>query len=68
MSLRVLRVSGMPHGVQVWLEARNGKRVLFVDESLSTSERAQLVEAAFRAASNHKDPAAKSELKQGHTG
>ena len=52
MSLRVLRASGMPHNTQAWLTDRDGQQVLYVDEGLTASEVAQLVEGAVKAASH----------------
>lgn len=45
----------MPHSVQVWWTTRNGKPVLYVDESLTTSEGAQQLEARLNALPEHGD-------------
>lgn len=62
MRVRVLRVSGMPHNVQVWPVTRQGKLILHVDEDLITDEGARFLEAAFSLTSCHWD--AQSEQKR----
>jgi len=57
MSLRVLRVSGMPHNTQAWLTDQGGQQVLCVDESLTASEVAQLLQVAAKTASGWHDTA-----------
>lgn len=57
MSLRVLRVSGMPHNVQAWLTDQGGQGVLCVDESLTASEVAQLLEGALKLPSDWQNTA-----------
>lgn len=70
MRVRVLRVSGMPHNVQVWPVSRNGKLVLHVDEELITDEGARFIEAAFSLTSCHwTSEAEQKKLRRGvHTG
>jgi len=70
MQVRVLRVSGMPHNVQVWPVSRNGKLVLQIDENLITEDGARFLEAAFSLTSCHWAPEAEQKkLRRGaHTG
>jgi hypothetical protein len=57
MSLRVLRVSGMPHNTQAWLTDQGGQQVLYVEESLTVNEVAQLLEVAAKTSSGRQDTA-----------
>lgn len=70
MRVRVLRVSGMPHNVQVWPVTRHGKLILQVDEKLVTDEGARFIEAAFSLTSCHWAPEVEQKrLNRGaHTG
>lgn len=53
MSLRVLRVSGMPHDVQAWLTEQDGQQTLCVDERLTVNEVAQLLEGTLKVSPGH---------------
>lgn len=53
MRVRVLRVTGMPHNVQVWPVVQQGELFLHVDEKLVTDEGAQFLEAALSLTSRH---------------
>ena len=46
----------MPHSVQVWWTTRNGKPVLYVDESLTTSDGARQLEERLNATPPPKEP------------
>lgn len=57
MRVQVLRVSGMPHNVQVWSVSRKSRLVLHIDKRLITDEGARLLEAMFSLIACHWDPA-----------
>jgi hypothetical protein len=46
MRVKVLRVSGMPHGVDVWVDRTPRRCTYYVDERLITAEGAELLAAA----------------------
>lgn len=50
-------MSGMPHNTQAWLTDHGGQQVLCVDESLTASEVAQLLEGALKLSSDWQDTA-----------
>lgn len=46
MRVKVLRVSGMPHGVQIWIDRQDRRCTYYVDASLITDEGAALLALA----------------------
>ena len=50
-------MSGMPHNTQAWLTDQGGQQVLCVEESLTVSEVAQLLEVAAKTSSGRQDTA-----------
>lgn len=49
MRVKVLRVSDMPHGVQIWIDRQPRRCMYYIDASLVTAEGAQLLELAANA-------------------
>ncbi|MFF0277521.1 hypothetical protein [Streptomyces sp. NPDC004330] len=47
----------MPHNTQAWLTDQGGQQVLYVEESLTANEVAQLLEVAAKASSGWHDTA-----------
>lgn len=47
MCVRVLRVSGMPHNVQVWVDDGIDCFTVYIDKSLITERGASTLELAF---------------------
>lgn len=46
MRVKVLRVSGMPHNVDVWVDEAPGRVTYYIDESLITPLGAKVLEIA----------------------
>jgi len=48
MSVLVLRVSGMPHNVDIWIDDDPGYFAVYIDKSLITERGAAILQAVLR--------------------
>lgn len=47
MRIRVLRVSGMPHGALIWIDDQPRRFTVYIDESVITDLGVQVLEGAL---------------------
>lgn len=53
MQVRVIRASGMPHNVRVWVDDGPNEFTVYIDENIISSEGALFIEKLLNATASH---------------